>query len=493
MNEIDLQVLVDEYPPKRKTSNVKIKYPKEYEKLLEVTSFLPLNATTSQRIWHLRNSIFSRPVCKCPECNNKTKWFASYSDYAEYCSTKCYNKSKKILAEKRNHEKNIEKYGENYKELTTKEKTRRTNLKRYGVDNPLKDHNKIKKTNRNKYGVDYHFQSHLSETALNKLKDKEWLEKMNYEEGKNCVEIAHILGVNNATVNKAMYRLGLQPNYNYSSSFFEKQLADYIKSLNVMVLENDRNLIPPYELDIVIPSEKIAIEYCGLYWHNELHKSKDYHKNKTEFCKDVGYKLLTIFEDEWREKEEIIKSTIKYHLNKINDKIYARKCEIKEVVTKDKKSFFNETHIQGNGPSSINVGLYFHNELVACIGFIRNKNTLLLNRFSTKNNVPGAFSKLLTFVKNNYEFDRIETFADKRWSDGTLYENNGFEKTKELKPDYYYIFNNKRFHKFNFRHKKIRNFFTSYNPDKSEHWNCLEHNVFRIYDCGKTKYTLINS
>jgi very-short-patch-repair endonuclease len=491
MDTSDIRFLIKEYPPKRKTSNVRIKYPKEYSKLLEVTSFLSPTATTSQRIWHLRNNIFYPPTCIRNSCNNITKWFSSYGDYAEYCSKKCYNKIKQETSEINQHKHNLKKYGEGYENLSSREKAKITNLERYGVDNLFKDVERIKKSNLDKYGVEYHFQQHLNGHTLNRLTDKDWLIEKNHVEGKSCVEIADILGTNNTTVNKAMYRLGLTPNYNYSSSYFEKQMSSFIRDLGINVIENDRNLISPYEIDIVIPEFKLAIEYCGLYWHNELHKDKHYHKNKMRLCNDVGYKLLTIFEDEWKNKQEIVKNIIRYHLNKNDSRIYARNCEIDTASTKHKKEFFNKTHIQGDGPSSINVGLYNEERLVACMSFMKKDMTLILNRFSTITTIPGGFSKLLSYVKKQYDFDQIETFADQRWSDGKLYDNNGFEKVKELKPDYYYVYKNQRLHKFNFRHKKLKKILgESYSSSLSEHDNCLNNNIFRLYDCGKLKYTL---
>lgn len=486
----ELDTLVEEYPPKRKTSNVRIKYPEKYEKLVTCTSFLPSTATTSQRIWHIRNNKFQIPTCLLNDCNNKTKWFASYADYATFCSKKCFNKHKTQSGIENNHKENIKKYGESYRDLSTYDKTKITNLKRYGYDNPFKNVNEIRRKNREKYGVDFHFQKHLSKDVLSKLNNKEWLIEMNHNQNKSCVEISDILGINNTTVKKAMYRLGITPSYNYSSSYYEKQLVDYVKSLGATVKENDRTKIYPFELDILIPEYDMAIEYCGLYWHNELHKDKNYHQNKLFRCNELGLDLLTIYEDEWHDKKDVVKNVIRYKLNKANtSKTYARECYIKNIDSNLKRDFFNETHIQGSGPSSINLGLFDKSDqLIAVMGLIKNNQDLILNRFSTKHTVPGGFSKLLSYVEKNIEFEKIVTFADLRWSNGNLYEKTGFIKDKMLPPDYYYVHNNIRYHKFNFRHSKLRTLFNDYDPNKSEHENCLNNNTFRLYDCGKIKY-----
>ena len=67
------------------------------------------------------------------------------------------------------------------------------------------------------------------------------------------------------------------------------------------MIENDRELIAPYELDIVIPEIKLSIEFNGVYWHSCFYKDKNYHLIKTELCEKFGYRLIHIFEDEWNE------------------------------------------------------------------------------------------------------------------------------------------------------------------------------------------------
>lgn len=97
----------------------------------------------------------------------------------------------------------------------------------------------------------------------------------------------------------------------YMTSNGQKELYDYLKSLGFNVIENDRTLIYPKELDIVIPDKKIAIEYCGLYWHSEkMGKDKNYHLNKLKACQDIGYKLITIFEDEWLYRNDIVRNIL---------------------------------------------------------------------------------------------------------------------------------------------------------------------------------------
>ena len=81
------------------------------------------------------------------------------------------------------------------------------------------------------------------------------------------------------------------------------------------------------------PELKVGIEYNGLYWHSEeMGKDRNYHFNKSLECYDKGIRLIHVFEDEWLYKQDIVKSKIKHILGlNTNERVYARKCYIKEV------------------------------------------------------------------------------------------------------------------------------------------------------------------
>ncbi|MBR4316364.1 MAG: hypothetical protein IKP65_05310 [Alphaproteobacteria bacterium] len=71
---------------------------------------------------------------------------------------------------------------------------------------------------------------------------------------------------------------------------------DFIKSIYPYdIIENDKTMIKPYELDIYIPEKQVAIEFDGIYWHNEENKPKNYHLMKTELCEEKGIHLIHIF------------------------------------------------------------------------------------------------------------------------------------------------------------------------------------------------------
>lgn len=287
----------------------------------------------------------------------------------------------------------------------------------------------------------------------------------------------------------------------------EKEIIELIKSIlgqETEVLIHSRQIINPFELDIFIPSINLAIEYNGLIWHSEKF-SEDYkikHLRKLNICNEKGIRLIQIFEDEWIYKKEIVVSRIKSILGKYDNVIYARKCEIKNVDYDVAAKFLNENHLQGFCHSKIQYGLYYNNELISVMTFGHTRQmkkyneyynkTFELLRFAVKQNtiVIGGASKLLNhFIKNN-DFNEIVSYADKRWSQGNLYFNLGFEHTHDSKPNYFYVDGKIRKNRFNYRKSNLVK--KGYDKTKSEHEIMKELGFYRIYDCGTMVFKLNN-
>ena len=91
----------------------------------------------------------------------------------------------------------------------------------------------------------------------------------------------------------------------------EENLAQLIKTLlpeNTTIIRNDRQLIKPYELDILIPELNLAFEFNGDYWHsNEMIRkrhpqfasSKKFDDFKKQECEKQGVDLFFVREKRW--------------------------------------------------------------------------------------------------------------------------------------------------------------------------------------------------
>ena len=279
----------------------------------------------------------------------------------------------------------------------------------------------------------------------------------------------------------------------------EIEIGDYIKSLNLEIERSCFDIINPFELDIVIPEKKIAIEHNGLYWHSdEMGKNEHYHLNKTNKSLEKGYRLIHIFEDEWFSKKEIVKNTLKNILGCNNSKlIHARKCIIKEIDPKLKNEFLNEFHILGKDSSVIKLGAFHNDELISVMTFSHGSISRKkyeseldweLGRFCSNYNyrIPGIASKLLTYFKRNYNWERIYSYADLRWSTGDLYYKLGFKLVGQTLPDYCYFdgINMKRFHRFSLRKRPDE-------PKDQTEWELrLKEGYYKVFDCGKLKFQI---
>jgi len=289
----------------------------------------------------------------------------------------------------------------------------------------------------------------------------------------------------------------------------QKEICEYISNLGFSSLSyNNRALIKPWELDIVIPDKKIAIEYCGLRFHNikiledtrtSLPNPKLYHLMKLELCSKKGYKLITIFEDEWVFKNEIVKNRLRYILGKSNGiKIRPNKCIIKEIDPDVKNNFLEEFHIQGKDSSNIKLGAFIDDVLISVMTFSKpniskgrtcdSDRIWELNRFCSHSNyiIPGIAGKLLSYFKKNYKWDVIFSYADRRWSDGNLYLKLGFSLEKITSVNYWYIDYKaiKRIHRFALRKKKD-------DPKDVPEWILRLNEGYKIiYDCGSYKFLM---
>ena len=397
-----------------------------------------------------------------------------------------------------------------------------TNLERHGVEYPLQDkmiRDKCKDTIKKRYGVEYISQSEIyNEKNRTNVLDK-WskilkLSKDNitYNDGifiiseycnkHNKFHIKyddlynrHYLGVENVCTK--CFPISKQ------SKIKENEINDFIESLNIDFNRNNRKVLNGREVDFYFPLKKIGIEFNGLYWHSDKFVHNNYHLNKTDDCEKQGIQLLHVFEDEWINKKAIVKSIIKSKLGVIDDKIYGRKTEIREI--KDNqiiRDFLNENHIQGFIGSNIKIGLYYKNELVSIMTFGKKRLSLgskfsqegeyELIRFCNKLNttVIGGASKLLKYFIKNYNPNTILTFADRRYSNGHFYEKIGFDFINKTKPNYWYFKKNEliRHHRFNFRKDVLISM--GFVPSKSEREIMIERKYLRVYDCGNLKYYL---
>lgn len=294
------------------------------------------------------------------------------------------------------------------------------------------------------------------------------------------------------------------------TSSFEIEIVDFLKSLglpNSDIIQSDRKILGGRELDIFIPSKRLAIEFNGLFWHSETNNpDKRYHLRKTEECLKKDIQLIHIFENEWIEKRKILESKLRVMTGKTLRRIYARDCSIRVLEPSEKNEFLDRNHLQGKDSSMLGVGLFDRNGvLVSVMTFCEPRKALNssgksgvveLSRFANLLDtvVVGGFSKLLAnclpMLRGRYS--ELISYANLRYSQGDVYEKNGFELIDVSDPSYWYFKENstKLFHRYNFRKQVLEKKLESFDPNLSEYQNMRNNGYHRIWDCGNLKYSL---
>lgn len=448
-------------------------------------------------------------------------------------------KTKRVLKQSLLKKYNVEHYS---KTDDFSEKVKQTKLKRYGDEN-YNNLKKIKQTCLKKYGVENFRQSELyekqyKETCLKKYKvphaskseqykfthKKLMFEKfLKNERFKNFEPMFSIDEYDGLTIFNKKYKFKCKKcnteHYYYINngksikcincentiSSFQNEIYSFIKKHipDENIIINDRTVIKPNEIDILIPSLKFGIECNGIFYHSEISGGKNsfYHLNKTKQCIMNGINLIHIMDCEWKLKQDIIKSIIKQKLNININKIYARNCIIKEISNDECKHFLNKNHLQGNCISNIKLALLHKNEIVCVMTFNKSRFTKKyeyeLIRYCNKIdlNVVGGASKLFNYFIKSYNPQSIISFCDRRMFDGKLYLKLNFNFIETTKPSYYYIENHysNTKNRMTFMKYKLKNLLEKFDPNLSEWENMKNHGYDRIWDCGNLKWAWKNT
>jgi hypothetical protein len=477
----------------------------------------------------------------CNNCNIEFQ-VPPYLDKQEFCSKSCaqqYKGKNKEWIQKR-EATCLEKYGAKnaFQSPEVQEKYKNNLKKKYGVENPFlvkEIRDKANKTIEQKYGYKYATQNKKISNKISKALKGRNLPRENFVEVKwekleRYYEVSKMKPLfskeyltdnklNHAFQNKFKFKCekcgettevylsnGYLPSCKCSEykgySLIEDELLVFISDMlgDKQIFTNRRDILPNrLELDLYIPSHNLAIEVNGVYWHSEfMGKYRDYHLFKTEKCLDSGIDLIHILDYEWIFKKPIIQSILSNKLNKNNNIIYARKCELRIIEDiLSIKEFLNANHIQGYSHASTNLGLYYNNKLVSVMTFAKNRfkkqtNEWEMVRFCNllNTNVVGGASKLFKYFNDNFNPNKfpIISFADRRFFNGGLYEKLGFKFENNTKPSYIYWKDNKILHRMSCQKHKLPKLLEKFDINKSEYENMKDNGWYRVWDSGNSKW-----
>ena len=286
----------------------------------------------------------------------------------------------------------------------------------------------------------------------------------------------------------------------------QADIAKWLQDIGIEIKQNARKIIAPLELDIYIPSKKVAIEYCGLYWHGELTcgaEARTKHLIKLRACEALGIRLITIFEDEWIQNEAKIKGFLVSVLRLASKRIGARSCKVQQIASSEARLFLDTNHLQGSANGET-YALYNKQEIVAAAVFARPNASrarkdglevyeLVRYCVSSEIAVAGGLERLLkAFRLAHPECRKLVSYSDNRWSIGNIYRRLGFVMETVGTPSYWYFPANTqgpRQHRYRWRKSAALKAFVG--ADSDTEWDIMKRNGYdRIWDCGAARWVL---
>ena len=396
----------------------------------------------------------------------------------------------KVNIRKKIENTSLEKYGVTHfmKSEKVKNNLKQSLLKALGVDNASKSpqvKEKRKKTMMERYGSDYY-----SQCNEYKERKEEILEKIR----KSCLE--HY-GVQYFCISPKM------KNYQQiTCSKINREIAKYLEipledlefplSNRSFDMKKNKYLI---EIDPYITHNTIFNPFCKD--QNLLKQKETYHLEKTLLAKNYDYQCIHIWD--WDSIDKIKEIIME---NKL--KIYARKCEIKEISKKEVDEFLIKYHLQNSCKNQkIRLGLFYDNTLVQVMTFgkprYNKKYEWELLRLCTKENIKiiGGVEKLFKYFLKVYNPKNIISYCDFSKFSGNVYIKLGFKNsTKKLLPSKHWWNPKTKRHitdnelrKLGFSRLHNDPEFKIYAKGLNNENLMLENGYFPIYDCGQLTFT----
>lgn len=365
-----------------------------------------------------------------------------------------------------NHSKSeqtcIEKYGvTNVSQLeSTKAKVRKSLSKRYSADitSPMQAESvkqKAKQTVIEKYGVDNVSKRPEAKAYLGMgLKRKSYEEvicKNEFDEPMfslddymnrksdsemlqfRCKKCGNVFFAKHYNGHHKRCEVCWPPLYRRTTSNEEKEFCDVVKAIcKCTVIENTKQIVSPFELDIYVPEKKIAFEFDGDYWHsNNVKQDPLVHLNKTLKCEAKGIELVHVFESQWRLRKQLVIRMLNqkfYSSNVVDGKLTVCKCNYDSI-----SSFLSEFSVYDT-TGDICFKVCSDNIIAAVVGHI-DDDMLNCRYVATKMISCGQLNHVLKQVCSICNVNRIQLHEDRLWSmSSQLFLDVGMKVSATLPP-----------------------------------------------------------
>jgi hypothetical protein len=244
------------------------------------------------------------------------------------------------------------------------------------------------------------------------------------------------------------------------------EVLDFVRSLGVDAVSSDRTVISPLEIDVLVPSFKLAIEYDGLYWHSVKNLPDKMHAERKRLAVEAaGYKFFGIYEDEWRDKRPIVEGMIRHRLGLSLEVLNARSLKVEKLSGKEVSSFFEMSHLEGHTSCSTAFALTQNGKIIAAMSlrkpFHASKSSHLevarsaaLPGVSVRGWLGRLTSAALKYAKSAGKTG-LMTYVDARVGSGAGYASGLWKmKTASTGPRFWWTDYHDRFNRFKYRANK---------------------------------------
>jgi len=267
-----------------------------------------------------------------------------------------------------------------------------------------------------------------------------------------------------------------------------------------VIERNVRNVIAPQELDIYIPSMRLALEFNGSYWHNDTRRAREYHQQKKLSCIQAGVDLIHVYDFLWRSRSEQILDLIRSRTGQVR-RVFARRCCVARITREQADLFCEQNHIQGSAASSVQLGIFQDTQLVGCFTAGRPRFTqtarweIIRICFARGVQVVGGAGRMLKhFTRRHCQpGDLVLSYAQLDWSNGGLYRALGFTHSHNTVPGYHWVELSTGAALPRYRtqkHRLERLLGDVFDPGQSESENMERAGWRRVYGSGSAVYTL---
>lgn len=193
-----------------------------------------------------------------------------------------------------------------------------------------------------------------------------------------------------------------------------QQIRNICKKFYSDLEQNNNKLIRPYQLDLVIPQIKFALQFNGLKYHSQLVGiDKFYHQRKYQLCKNKNYDLLIIWDFQWKKYRQQIENKllaylVKQKIRPLNLSIIQQEQMSSSHQYLSYKIYENDTLVAiftYLGHTLIEYTCNYMYDSIHVLGFIL--DTLEIKRITKE--IRCGQQNELPYIRNGFKIDKMKT------------------------------------------------------------------------------------